>query len=254
MKKLSFRAVTRLAPPNVHRAPAPFPGQWPTRIYWGIVARGRGQTLRRCYIGKPVPAQVKQLRDLAGWIMGRPGNRFETLEFGEFDRHSILYRGHLAGGWKQSLSRAWSAYHHWERAEALLPYFAKPVFLKRIGGFRCYSPQEVLKKEYVLEFKEWLAKTFPPGGLAKPDPAEIWPVEQVVDQPAWRQHMAHQRLAQHLNGHQIWWRDDEPLPDGFAWVVRNQEDGRQIRWLANAVPVGWTYVYMNEHEEPGELG
>lgn len=232
-------------------APAPFPGKWPTRIWWRIEAYG--PHFERSYIGKPNRQALAQFALLAARI--RHG--VEHLECGEFDRHSVLYRSwprEIGAPWHSTHSRAWGAYHHWDIVQPALAHFARPVWLKRIDGFRCYSPQEVLKREYVLEYKMWLkSQKWPQDAPPKKNLDGLWqPAENWVGPPQaqpiqfWQQ-PARRRLIRNGDGDVLWWGDEAgPLPPNYAYVIENDEDGRQIRWFMGDLPQGWHFLYEEQ--------
>lgn len=221
-------------------APAPFPGKWPTRIWWRIEAYH--PHFERSYIGKPNRQALAQFARLAARI----GRGVEHLECGEFDRHSVLYRSwprEIGAPWHTTHSRTWGAYHHWDISQPALAHFARPVWLKRIDGFRCYSPQEVLKREYVLEYKTWLkSQKWPQDKPLKKN------LDGVVWQPAENRAGLHlRRLIDSGVGHKLWWGDEEgPLPPNYAYVIENDGDGRQIRWHLDEPPQGWHWVYEEQ--------
>lgn len=228
-------------------APAPFPGKWPTRIWWRIEAYG--PHFERSYIGKPNRQALAQFALLAARI--RHG--VEHLECGEFDRHSVLYKSwprEIGAPWHSTHSRAWGAYHHWDIVQPALAHFARPVWLKRIDGFRCYSPQEVLKREYVLEYKIWLKSQKWPQD--EPKAAFAYKMDLEAGGLRWaevvpRGVVPRRRLIRNGDGDKLWWGDEDgPLPPNYAYVIENDEDGRQIRWYENEQPLGWHWVYEEQ--------
>jgi hypothetical protein len=144
--------------PSAH-VPAPFPGQWPTRIAWTFQALCLGkQSVKESYIGKPNREQVARLmRFLRAYHV--PKYRVFAVAW-EFDRENFLLKSVAAGaeGAMVSANRLYDAYHPWQIRGQFLEHFLVPLYLKCIGNFPLYSTVPLLKREYVLKYKQFMLK------------------------------------------------------------------------------------------------
>lgn len=169
------------------RPPQPMPGRsTPTRIAW-MIAIGHGsevtttvnpnwspnsdspELIKRlvpktvsthCYVGKPTKYRaLEALKLLRANKLQRHVHKFWLIEF---DAGGVLaFVQQDKTGRKLSWnSFAYTAYHPHAAGADIAQSFAKPYFLKRVGGLSVYSHARKLSVEKLDAYYEWYEKTF----------------------------------------------------------------------------------------------
>jgi hypothetical protein len=145
---------------------APFPGEYPTRIYWATFRAELGKsnlTPDEWYLGKPNALQVARLQKLVV-----PDGPFGAVKVAswmafEFDQHHKLYAtgpssGNAgAGPWWSPL---WWGYHPYDPAEDALGHFARKFYPMALEGARIYSPYAAMPTGFGRDFREHFLATF----------------------------------------------------------------------------------------------
>lgn len=162
MRHFTVEYVSKLGIFTQGRSPAPFPGEFPTRIAWRFRAVGRGKEAGKFfdeeYLGKPNGLAVCRLRNLEarfaakGW---RP-----NIETWEFDRKVVILRSFFnpVMGLDEvtAVETLMAAYHPWQAFGRRLDHFLPEIFIKNIGGFRVYATTKMLKTEFITSYKAWM--------------------------------------------------------------------------------------------------
>lgn len=168
--------------PNVpmYSPPNPFPGKYPTRIYWSI--RYKGNT-RDWYIGKPSRIAILRFKKL----MLLNAKRVERIIAVEFDRTQWVWQmepGRADNGHWQMGGRTdtwlWMLYHPWMDMDGmewvLRPWWKKEIKTK-LGMMKIYSRFEELQPVlHVRAYQDTVAQVKMPKrktGLRKAIPREM---------------------------------------------------------------------------------
>lgn len=145
MKKFSYRILAENI--TLARKPRPFAGKFPTRIAF-IVQRKDG-TIEAQYLGKPNRLQLARLLRCGG----RKGRSVHAVEFDT--NGPILSVGSQPA--RHHFSALWELYHPWDGAQFpkdwRMLWFSAPHWLKKIGGFRVYSPRSPLRREDIQSYR-----------------------------------------------------------------------------------------------------
>lgn len=129
--------------------PAPFPGEYPTRIAWVVTFRDRAP---KVYIGKPGPSAV---RALAKWTSKKD---LDIGHFVEFDRRNVIRELRFTGGVRAEdgiRSRnqlLMGVYHPWTEPFDVFEMFRDFTF-KRVAKRQVYVPRGILNAEGLLSVK-----------------------------------------------------------------------------------------------------
>lgn len=128
--------------------PAPFPGEYPTRIAWVVTFRDRAP---KVYIGKPGPSAVNALEK---WVAKQD---FDIGHFVEFDRRSVVrdikFEGPIRDNDRMERNQLlMSVYHPWTEPFNNLGMFRDFTF-KRVAKRQVYVPRGILNAEGLLSVK-----------------------------------------------------------------------------------------------------
>lgn len=176
MEPLTLLKVARMVgaqPPlgEDQAPPKPFPGRSsPVRVAWQLVVnvgrpsknrydRPPQKLIHHSYVGKP-----NRLRALEALAFGQKG-QLVTLWSGEFDRQGLIsWRltdpQTIEGSTRQAFAHRFFAYHPQGTHSDPILTFAKPIYVKHVGGLSLYSYQKKLTTAQLDQYYEWYTKTF----------------------------------------------------------------------------------------------
>jgi hypothetical protein len=150
VKKFDIESVRR-TPFQLASQPKPFPGKWPTRLYWRV---GEEE-----YFGKPNASQVSRYQALV-----QEASAFRTnARVVELDRSGAIYIADEDGARTGTL---FGFYYHWQRADAQAGHLCVPLYRKRIAGYTVLSPYATLKADYVEDWRRYANDVL--GGKLRP--------------------------------------------------------------------------------------
>ena len=151
---------------------APFPGKFPTRIFWNFEASRGKQRLRDSYIGKPNFEVQHRLSKL--WWQVRGLSWHVKTTSCEFDKENVVLHQAYddeAGAPYVVVGTLFSAYWPWSTPGNALSHLNSKFYPVRIGGQWVYSPWPVPANEYIRSYQSWLASACTVGKVkpaAKP--------------------------------------------------------------------------------------
>lgn len=134
-----------------NKAPAPFPGDWPTRLVWKV------QTLKgwRTYLGKSSPQAMREYVRLAD----QPRSSYWVAEF---DRNNYPLVCVVDG--TLNISQLFQFYHPWVGTDRNFSHLTMRTYPRLLSGHMIYSPFRVIGQGHK---DEWLAYAKALGHLSK---------------------------------------------------------------------------------------